>query len=140
MQEMGGGMRSRATSVVGGDAARVREQLNQWRQDHSGGGRIPEVLWTEAARLARELGLHKTARLLGLNYYGLKKRLQTESAPATDGPSSPAFVEVQPAYPSAFECVLELQNAQGTQLKLHLRGSAAPDLTALSSVFWSSAR
>jgi len=40
----------------------------------------------------------------------------------------------------AFECVLELQNAQGTQLKLHLRGSVAPDLSALSSVFWSSAR
>ncbi len=58
-----------------------------------------------------------------------------------DSPSSPGFVELHPTYPSAaFECVLELQNAQGTQLKLHLRGSAAPDLTALSSVFWSSAR
>lgn len=134
-------MRSRATSVVGGDAARVREQLNQWRQDHSGRGRIPEVLWAEATRLAREHGLNKTARLLGLDYYSLKKRLQAESAPAMDGPSSAAFVELQATYPSAaFECVLELQNAQGTQLKLHLRGSAAPDLTALSSVFWSSAR
>jgi len=134
-------MRSRATSVVGGDAARVREQLNQWRQDHSGRGRIPEVLWVEATRLAHEHGLHKTARLLGLDYYSLKKRLQAESAPEMDSPSSSAFVELQPTYPSAaFECVLELQNAQGTQLKLHLRGSAAPDLTALSSVFWSSAR
>ncbi len=134
-------MRSRTTGVVDGAAARVREQLIQWRQDHGGRGRIPEVLRAEATRLARELGLHKTARLLGLNYYGLKKRLQAESAPTMDSPSSPAFVELQPAYPSAaFECVLELQNAQGTQLKLHLRGSAAPDLTALSSVFWSSAR
>ena len=127
--------------MVGGDATRVQEQLNQWRQDHSGRGRIPEVLWAEATRLARELGLHKTARLLGLNYYGLKRRLQAESAPEIDDPSCPAFVELQLAYPSAaFECVLELQNAQGTQLKLHLRGSAAPDLTALSSVFWSSTR
>jgi hypothetical protein len=134
-------MRSRATGVVSGEAARVREQLNQWRQDHSGRGRIPEVLWTEAARLAREHGLHKTARLLGLDYYCLKKRLQAEPAPVMDSPASSAFVELQPAYPSAaFECVLELQNAQGTQLKLHLRGSSAPDLTALSSVFWSSAR
>ena len=134
-------MRARATSVVGGDAARVREQLNQWRQDHGGRGRIPEVLWAEATRLAQEHGLNKTARLLGLDYYSLKKRLQAESASAMDSPSSPAFVELQPTYPSAaFECILELQNAQGTQLKLHLRGSAAPDLTALSSVFWSSAR
>ncbi len=127
--------------MVGGDAARVREQLNQWRQDHGGRGRIPEVLWADATRLARELGLNKTARLLGLNYYGLKKRLQAESTPAMDSPSSPAFVELQPAYPNAeFEYILELQNAQGTQLKLHMRGGAAPDLTALSSVFWSSAR
>jgi hypothetical protein len=134
-------MRSRATGVVGGDAARVREQLNQWRQDHGGRGRIPEVLWVEATRLAHEHGLNKTARLLGLDYYSLKKRLQAELAPEMDSPSSPGFVELQPTYPSAaFECVVELQNAQGTQLKLHLRGSAAPDLTALSSVFWSSAR
>jgi len=134
-------MRSRTTSVVGSNVVRIREQLNQWRQDHIGRRRIPEVLWTEAARVAHEHGLHKTARLLGLDYYSLKKRLQVESVPAKDSPSSPAFVELQPAYPTAaFECVLELQNAQGTQLKLHLRGSAAPDLTALSSVFWSSAR
>ncbi len=69
--------------------------------------------------MARELGLNKTARLLGLDYYSLKKRLQAESAPAMDSPSGPGFVELQAAYPSAaFECVLELQNAQGTQLKL----------------------
>ena len=71
-------MRSRATSVVGGDAARVREQLNQWRQDHGGRGRIPEVLWAEATRLAHEHGLHKTARLLGLDYYSLKN-LQSDT-------------------------------------------------------------
>ena len=134
-------MRSRASGVAGGDAERVQEQLNQWRQAHGGRGRIPDVLWAEATRLAREHGLNKTARLLGLDYYSLKKRLQSESAPTMDSPSSPAFVELQPAYPgAAFECILELQNAQGTQLKLHLRGSSAPDLTALSSVFWSSAR
>ena len=142
-------MRSRVASAVGNDAIRVREQLNQWRQDHNGRGRIPAVLWAEATRLAREHGLHKTARLLGLDYYSLKKRMQTESAPeskaepspAMDLPTSPAFVELQPIFPSAaFECILELQNAQGTQLKLHLRGSSAPDLMALSSVFWSSAR
>jgi hypothetical protein len=82
-------MHSRAARVVGSDAARVREQLNQWRQDHSGRGRIPEVLWTEATRLARGHGLNKTARLLGLDYYSLKKRLQAESTPAMDSPSSP---------------------------------------------------
>lgn len=121
-------MRSRATSVFGYDVVRVGEHLSQWRQDHHGRGRIPEDLWVEAARVAHEHGLHKTARLLGLDYYSLKKRLQAESGPAMDSPSSPAFVELQATYPSAaFECILELQNAQGTQLKLHLRGGAAPD-------------
>jgi hypothetical protein len=87
----------------------VQKQLNQWRQGHSGRGRIPEVLWAESTRLACELGLHKTARFLGLNNYGLKKRLRPESALPIDSPSSPVFVELQPAYPSAaFECVLEL--------------------------------
>jgi len=100
-KKWGCGMRSRATSVVGKDAVQVREQLNQWRQDHIGRGRIPEVLWAEATRLAREHGLHKTARLLGLDYYGLKKRLQADSAPAMESPSNPGFVELPPAYPSA---------------------------------------
>jgi len=81
-------MRSTAASVVGSDAERVRNQLNQWRHDHGGRGRIPEVLWAAATRLASEHGLHKTARLLGLNYYGLKKRLQAESGPAKDGSRS----------------------------------------------------
>ncbi len=46
------------------------------------------------------------------------------------------FVELpSPAHPSG-ECVWEWESAAGTKMRVHLKGVAMPDLTALARSFW----
>jgi hypothetical protein len=68
-----------------------------------------------------------------LDYYSLKKRLEKVSV-AT---KSPAFVELPPAALSiTSECVIELEDAAGSRMRVQLKGQTLPDLLALSRSFW----
>ncbi len=100
--------------------------------------RIPDPLWASAVTLAAEYGIHRTAKTLRVDYYSLKKR--AEEATADNGPAGAAgatFVELPPAaWPGSGECTLELEDAGGAKLRVHLKGFEAPDLTALSRSFW----
>jgi len=94
-----------------------------------------------AVEVAREYGVHATARRLHLDYYSLKQRVEgAGGAGAPDGrPATPAFVEVvaaglRPA--GVTECVIDLADARGTTLRIALKSAALPDLAALSQVFW----
>jgi hypothetical protein len=78
---------------------------------------------------------------LRVDYYSLKKRV--EGTPAgTDsrvpaGTAGAAFLELpSPAWPGCGECTLELENAGGAKLRVHLKGFEAPDLAALSRSFF----
>jgi hypothetical protein len=77
--------------------------------------------------LSREFGLTKTARVLRLDYYGLKKR-----SILREPKRAPAFVELQPPEHSntgtAGECVIELEDGLGAKLRVHLKGVDKPDL------------
>ncbi len=53
----------------------VRGQFERWRQGRKRGTRIPEALWRAAVEAAGEHSVSKAAQTLGLDYYGLKKRL-----------------------------------------------------------------
>jgi hypothetical protein len=99
--------------------------------------RIPEPLWRLASRLAVAYGVCRTASELGLDYYGLKRRVEDQTSPAHCSAGQPAFVEL-PASTLALpdECILEFENALGSKLRVHLRGGAIPDLVALGRSFW----
>jgi hypothetical protein len=105
--------------------------------------RIPEPLWTSAVKMAGRYGIHRTAKVLRVDYYALKKRV--EGAPAAIASKTPAevararFLEL-PAAPwvGAGECTLELEDAGGAKLRIHLKGFEAPDLAALNRSFWQS--
>ena len=96
------------------------------------GQRIPESLWKSAVKLATEHGLNRTARALNLDYYSLKKRVDR----ASSQPKS-TFVEL-PSSPLSIisECVIELEDATGSRMRVQLKGQDAPDLLALSRSFW----
>jgi hypothetical protein len=99
------------------------------------GTRIPERLWTLAVKLAESHGLSRTASVLRLDYYTLKKRL--ESTQSLGRTATSAFVELSPtplAVPG--ECVIEFENDSGSTLRVHLRGCEMPDLVALGRSFW----
>ena len=119
----------------------LRRRFENWRRTRKVRTRIPDPLWASAVKLAARYGIHRTAKVLRVNYYALKKRV--EGAPATIASNAPAevargqFLEL-PAAPwgGAGECTLELEDAGGAKLRVHLKGFEAPDLAALSRSFW----
>lgn len=118
-----------------GDLALSRTQrtIQQWRLQHRPRARLPERLWREAAQLARQHGINRTARALRLDYYSLKKHA---AAPAGE-PSSPGFLEILPGVMPAPQppCTIELEDANGVKMRIGLPGGALPDLAALARVF-----
>ena len=130
----------------------LRRRLVRWRQTRKGRTRIPEPLWAAAVKLAGKYGIHRTAKALRLDYYSLKKRAEqkaaaagTEQEPAATASKLPAtaagttFLELPAAaWPGSGECTLELEDADGAKLRVHLKGFESPDLAALSRSFWQS--
>ena len=115
--------------------AEARQGLQRWRRRRNRPARIPEDLWAMAVDLAREHGVAPIARGLRLDYYSLKKRLEAGRPPATGTPA-PAFVEVLAGGPAApADCVVEVENASGTRMRIHLKCGRAPELSTLVRTF-----
>ena len=125
----------------------VQIQFERWRRRRPRGTRIPAALWGAAVEAAREHGVSKAAQALRLDYYGLKKRLESGPelcAEAPRGPeaaSEPRFLEI-PLSGSACgsECVLELEDGQGARLRVELKGVAPLELEPLARALWSMGR
>jgi hypothetical protein len=85
-------------------------------------------------------GMNRTARALRLNYYGLKKRVEQQEAGAAGAAGAEGevpFIELTPLpSTSPCECLLELERAGGARMRIQLKSVPAPDLAALSRVFW----
>ena len=110
----------------------VRREFARWRRRRALGARIPETLWSAAVALVAEHGLSHTSRVLGLDYYALKKRV--DGARAT---SRSRFVELElppVAAPcaTAGECQLELECGDGRRLRVELRGPAVAHAETLA--------
>jgi hypothetical protein len=121
----------------------VRRRFERWRRGQSVRSRIPDPLWAAAVKMARSYGICRTARALRVDYYGLKKRIDRESAAAPDlaeGGAVATFIEVAAAASAGCcECTWELEDAGGKKMRVHLKGLEAPDLAALSRSFWNPA-
>jgi hypothetical protein len=154
--------------------SRGRDRFEVWRRTRQVGTRIPDELWSLAVKLADHHGISRTASVLGLDYYSLKKRVEAGNSGVTSVPSAfvegsassdsafvegsassdsasarPAFIELSssslqgvPSMGVSNECVVEFEDGAGARLRVHLRGSDAPDLVACGLValgrsFWS---
>jgi hypothetical protein len=144
-------MRTRQACELPAALEGLRRRFERWRQTHPARARIPESLWAAAVKMAGTYGLHRTARALPVEYYSLKKRVERESATTaavvTDGAAGTTFLELAPpadrssaaAPADGYECMLELEDAGGAKMRIHLKGAEPPDLTALSRSFWNPA-
>ena len=126
-------MRGWKRSEVPASLSRLEQRFIAWRKARTLGERIPEALWNSAVKIAAEHGLNRTARVLKLDYDSLKKRAACASnlaPPSTfvELPSSPLSI--------ANECVIELEDATGSRMRVHLKGQNVPDVLALSRSFW----
>jgi hypothetical protein len=124
---------------------RLRRRFEDWRQTRKVRSRIPKPLWDSAVKLAGVYGLHRTAKALRVNYYGLKKRVEQEAdcdVPDVPQPAGATFLELPATGPACSiptdlcECTLELEAVDGAKMRIRLSGVATPDLVALSRSFW----
>ncbi len=159
-------MRTRGTRDLPARLEGTRRRFERWRRTRKGRSHIPEPLWASAVKAAGQYGLAKTAWALRLDYYALKKRVEaagsrrvfggkvatysisdreavsadgplTAMAPVKGGQAVATFLELTPpASGGSRECILELEDPGGAKMRVHLKGSEAPDLTALSRSFW----
>jgi hypothetical protein len=119
---------------------KVQRRFERWRQTRKIPSRIPGPLWAAAVRMANTYGIAHTAKTLRVNYTALRKRMEHEavvSPHATKAGPVATFLELAPPpRASACQCTLELENASGAKMRVHLQGAEAPDLAALSRSFW----
>jgi hypothetical protein len=125
-----------ATSI---ELERVRQRIARWRKTRPyRGAAMPATLWGAAVALARQHGLYRAARTLGIDYGSLKKRLSTT---ATGRVPSPAFVELPGARPIGLgPCVIDLEAARGRRLRIEMSGVTMADLVTLAQLAWARAR
>ena len=121
----------------------VRRRLERWRGTHRARARIPEPLWAAAVKMAEKHGIHRTAKALRLDYYSVKKRMERKAGVAGEVPKeseAATFLELPTALrDGSCECTVELEDSGGAKMRVHLKGSTVPDLTALSRSFWNPA-
>jgi|SRR5215469_3348581 len=126
------------------DVEQLRQRFVEFRQAHALRSRLPEELWTAAAKLARRDGITATARALGLDRPSLQKwtdRLEPRrSIKARKAPrqprSAPAFVELLAGSTGTRNsCLLEVESRQGGKLRLELRDIAPSQLAELIRAF-----
>jgi len=113
----------------------ARRQLDQWRSRQRGRKRLPRELWSNAVALAREHGINKTARTLGLKYDSLKKHLEATPPGASGlGTAGPEFLELLPRtmMSSSLECMIELEDGSGGKMRMHVKGASMADLASLA--------
>jgi hypothetical protein len=116
------------------DLIRGRSRFQTWRGTRQAGCRIPQDLWDMAVGLARTHGVSRTATVLGLDYYSLRKRV--EAAVAKPQSTAPSFVELPSPIVVGKVCRLELDNGAGAIMRVHLVGYDAADVEAVSRSFW----
>jgi len=128
-------MRRRQSADMPRALCLARREFEQWRRRRSGRKRLPRELWEKAAALAREHGINRTARTLGLKYASLKKHLEAAPPGVSDpGKARPEFMELLPPemVSSSLECTIELENAGGGKMRMHVKGASMADLASFA--------
>ena len=131
-------MKQESSDVAHDILSDVESQFESWRRSRRRGARIPAALWDAAVKAADACGVSKVAIALRLDYYKLKQRLEEAPEPAPVGEGR--FVEIPWPSSPASACVFELEDAEGTRLRVTLQSASSAELEPLARTLWSLAR
>ena len=125
--------------IIPATRSRLRQlerRFEQWRQSREKRSPIPEKLLDEAAKLTKDYSIHQVSRSLGLNHTVLKKRVE-EIRNSPD--ITPAFIEFKAREimsPLPVNCIVEMEKADGTKMKMHFSSRCDLDLLELGKAFF----
>lgn len=129
-------MKNRSNSDLPAKLARGCERFEKWRSKQQTRTRLPDPLWSAAVKLAQEYGITRTARVLRLDYSGLKKRLES-CVSETPPQAGPDFIQLLSSeFTAVAECAIECRDTHGATIRIHLKGPQLPDLAALTHSLW----
>jgi hypothetical protein len=118
---------------------RVCRRFERWRKGHKARLPIPEALWAEAAKVAREHGVFRVSKALHLEYGKLKRMAAASPAPLQPAVTPATFLELMPPQAIGLAgCLIELEGPRG-KMRVEWKGATAADLAELSRVLWESA-
>ena len=125
-------MKPNSTLLIPDPIVQLQLQLDQFRSTNPPRTKLPESIWVSATDLARSYGIWSVAKVLRLDYMGLKNRLSGSVSPKRKPQQSP-FVELfAPHLPTApAECVIEFESGQGAKMRIQWKAATPPDWSSL---------
>jgi hypothetical protein len=120
------------------------EQFNQWRRTKKHREPIPPDLWKAAAKLSHDYSTTYIAKVLRLNYGDLKAHIEKLRSNQTKKTGmAPRFREITPGpdgavscrHQASTQCVVEMVNRFGDQMRIHISRGARMDLPQLTRSF-----
>ena len=131
-------MASRKYPTTRPSLSEVKEQFKIWRRTRKSPRPIPEKLWQAAVSLTATHSVSQISKELVLDYTALKNRVPIKKKSRGAKKSSPGFIEVNLEPPAAVsECIVEMQDIGGAQMRMHFRGKPDFDFLELAKAFWS---
>jgi|APSaa5957512622_1039677.scaffolds.fasta_scaffold39794_2 hypothetical protein len=119
-------------------ALEVQAQFEHWRSTRTKRGKIPNELWSAAAKLTELHSINLVAKLLRLNASDLSKKRSSASSPIikTNVGSPVSFIEFPKiSNDNAGSCEIDLKRPDGSEMHIRLSGSSTTDLPVLIQAF-----
>ena len=125
----------------------LRDAIETWRRSHIPTLGMPKELWSDAARLAKSVGVGVVVRALKLDHSKLKalteavpgKKLVRASRNDSSSSTSVAFVELSTPTATfsstALSCLLEVESSEKGRLRAQLDNATAIDVAAILREF-----
>jgi hypothetical protein len=134
------------------DVEQLRRRFEEFRSTHAVRSRLPEELWTAAAKLARRDGIKATAQAMEVDRPSLQKWTNRFESGAETKPRKPprqrqgrrgraeaAFVELLGQTTGATtSCLVEVESPRGGKLRLELKAIETSALAELIRAFTAS--
>lgn len=121
----------------------LRQRIDRWRATRTKRSRIPQDLWVEAARLARDHGVYRISKSLRLNYVALKTLSESTRGkrPAVEARPRPPFIQLNPLpSPAQAGLIVELESPDGGKMTIRVPSTGTMDVLALVNGFFSRGR
>jgi len=129
----------------------LRERIGAWRSTHRRPNPMPGEIWDHAVVLARQFGVCKVARAVGLDYTALRKKVAT--AKELPGLVLPTFVELPGRFfaeetpvvplpetlaagqPDGTGAVIEIATPDGVRIRIQLEAGRGVEAAGIVAAF-----